>query len=91
MYSTTTWKNLGSLGSTYDATRSDGTWQSNGAVFYEGNWSQHFDVPNALMSSQMRGEWTYEVVFTPTTKWFNNYHGLLGYHADHLAAGICGG
>ena len=88
--STTTWKNLGSLGSTYDATRSSGSWQSNGAMF-TGNTTQYFQIPNQLMSSQMKGEWTYEIVFTPTSAWLQNYRGLLGRHRNAEQKGIvCG-
>ena len=88
--STTTWKNLGSLGSTYDATRSSGSWQSNGAMF-TGKATQYFQILNQLMSSQMKGEWTYEIVFTPTSAWFQNYRGLLGRHSNTEQKGIvCG-
>jgi len=85
-----TWKNLGSLGSDYDATRQSGAWQKDGAIISTdmGN-STVFVIPNNIMGGQMKGEWTYEIGFTPTHKWKSNYHGLLGNHINQK--GIVGG
>ena len=47
--STTTWTNLGTAGSTYDASRSTVSWQNNGAEFSGSIGS--FSIPNSLMSS----------------------------------------
>ena len=80
---TGTWKNLGSLGSAYDATRSyrNTYWEDNAARF---DASYCFLTPNYLMSSHMKGEWTVEAVFTPDSGWFRTYRGVFG---DHSSAG----
>ena len=86
--STLTWKNLGSLGSSFDATRGNGSWQSNGAIFVRQN-NNAFMIPNHLMNNHMQGEWTYEIVFTPNSGWFQGFSGLFGDHGHGF--GIVGG
>lgn len=77
------WRNLGSLGSSYDARREAGTFSKNGAEFFRSTDSRGvFMVPGYLMRDQMGGEWTVEVVFTPRSGWFENYSGVFGNHGE---------
>ena len=79
----TVWKNLGSLGSAYDATRNAGTFSEDGAVFVRSSGrSQVFSIPGYLLRDKMKGEWTYEVVFTPDDGWFQTYSGIWGNHDE---------
>ena len=76
-----TWKNLGSLGSAYDATRRAGVFQTNGAVFADyTNKDSIFIIPGYLLRDKMKGEWSVEVVFTPGSLWKQNFHGIFGGH-----------
>ena len=80
----TVWKNLGSTGSTYDATAGSAkTWLDKGAYF-ERNWGQVFTIPAGFMNTQAKGEWTLEVVFSPLSRWVENYSGIFGNHGSGL-------
>lgn len=79
--SATVWHNLGSLGSTYDASREDGTFADNAAQFVRtSNTRNTFAIPAYFMRDQMKDEWSLEVVFTPGRLWFQNYSGIFGNH-----------
>lgn len=87
------WKNLGSLGSAYDATRIDQAqaWTENGAVFRFGSTAYVFEIPGYFMRDEMGSEWSYELVFTPGEKWVQctPYSGIFGNHGSNK--GIVGG
>lgn len=87
---TLTWKNLGSLGSAYDATRTQGTFVADGASIVR-SWTNPyvFKIPGYLMRDHMQGEWTYEIGFTPASGWAVNYSGLWGNHGS--GKGVVGG
>lgn len=87
--STSTWRNLSTFGSLYDATSpSEIEFTDNGAIF---NGTKCFSTPYNFMSDQMKGEWTVEVVFTPYSGSFSNYHGVCGEHAvDANTNGLIG-
>lgn len=96
--STKIWKNLGSLGSNYDAIRvrdgdSDpaygtGIFSEIGAEITRDGTNTRFKVLTNDLQPKMAGEWSYEVVFTPRSGWKSNYSGLLGCHGGN---GIVGG
>lgn len=88
--SISTWANLGSLGATYNATRTGtATCTADGVVF---NGITPFKVPQSVWSL-MAGEWTIEVLFTPDTANYRNYHGMYGDHASASGTypGLVGG
>jgi hypothetical protein len=87
---TLTWKNLGSLGSAYDATRTQGAFVADGASIVR-SWQNPyvFKIPGYLMRYHMQGEWTYEIGFTPASGWAVNYAGLWGNHGS--GKGVAGG
>lgn len=91
----TVWKNLGSNGSLHDALRvSDSratAWTENGAVCVLNDASYQFIIPGRLMTDVMKGEWSYELVFTPGDQWIDGsqYSGIFGNHGGGL--GIVGG
>lgn len=83
------WKNLGSNGSIHDAVRvSDSrssAWVGDGAVFVGNDASYQFIIPGRLMTDVMKGEWTYEVVFTPGSQWMDGqWSGIFGNHGGGL-------
>ena len=86
------WANLGSLGHDYDAIRAtQGEFRDDGAVFVRDNDYHAFKtVPNDLLAKHLRGEWSYEVVFTPGKGWRSNYSGVIGAH-NSVQKGIVGG
>lgn len=90
---TLVWRNLGSLGSEYDATRiaQPTGWTGNGAVFHYGSIDWVFEIPGYLMRDKMGAEWSYELVFTPGEKWVQctPYSGIFGNHGSNK--GIVGG
>lgn len=87
--SATVWHNLGSLGSSFDATSPSAIeFTDNAAVF---NAVKCFSTPAGFMSGQIKGEWTVEAVFTPYSGSFANYHGVCGEHAvDANTNGLIG-
>lgn len=92
---TSVWKNLGSNGSLHDATRISSTrstaWTDNAAVFGYNDSTYQFIIPGKLMMNVMKGEWPYELVFTPNQKWLTGtqYSGIFGNHGGGY--GIVGG
>ena len=90
---TLVWKNLGSLGSAYDATRlaQAQAWTDNGAVFHLGSVDYVFQIPGWFLRDEMGAEWSYELVFTPDEKWVQGagYSGIFGNHGS--GKGIVGG
>ena len=90
---TLVWKNLGSLGSAYDATRltQAQAWTENGAIFHYGSIDWVFEIPGYLMRDIMGSEWSYELVFTPGLEWMQNrsFSGIFGNHGS--GKGIVGG
>ena len=92
---TSIWKNLGSNGSLHDATRVSNTrstaWSDNAAVFGYNDYTYQFIIPGKLMMNVMKGEWSYELVFSPGSQWITGtqYSGIFGNHGGGL--GIVGG
>lgn len=88
--SISTWINLGSLGASYNATRSGvATCTADGVVF---NNTSPFQVPSGVWG-EMKGEWTVEVLFTPDSANPSRLHGLYGEHqqASGTYPGLVGG
>ena len=78
---TTRWVNLGSLGEDFDATRDYGTFTAKAASFTRTISTRNtFAIPNYLMRDYMKGEWSVECVFMPTSQWFQDYAGVFGNH-----------
>lgn len=90
---TLVWKNLGSLGSVYDATKwaEARAWTENGAVFHYGSVDYVFQIPGWFLRDEMGAEWSYELVFTPDEKWAQGtgFSGIFGNHGS--GKGIIGG
>ena len=85
----TVWKNLGSNGSIHDASRISNSrataWAANGAVCVQNDASYQFIIPGRLMTDVMKGEWSYELVFTPGSQWMNGqWSGIFGNHGGGL-------
>lgn len=86
-----TWVNLGYFGSTYNASRTSGSFQDDGAVVTVSSGAANvFTIPNSMMRNVMKGEWSYEIVFTPGSGWFSNSSsGIWGNHG--AGKGVVGG
>lgn len=83
--STTVWKNLGSLGQAFDASRgSAASFDVAGAIFSSSS-NLPFTIPPSVFGMMGR-EWTVEVVFTPESGYFGNYHGVFGEHSGSTAS-----
>ena len=83
------WVNLGSLGSSYNATRSSGIFLENGArfdhPFQQATTPQSymFAVPGYLMRDKMKEEWSVDVCITPWQGWWQGYSGIVGNHGSN--------
>ena len=77
------WKNLGSLGGYFNATRSLVNTKNNAQTSKYGDdryiW---FTRTGALQRDYMKSEYTYEIVFTPSKDFTRVSSSLLGYYAD---------
>lgn len=77
------WKNLGSLGGYFNATRSLVNTKNNAQTSkYGDNRYIWFTRTGALQRDYMKSEYTYEIVFTPSKDFTRVSSSLLGYYAD---------
>lgn len=77
------WKNLGSLGGAYNATRSIVYTKNNSQTSKYGDtryiWSTR---GSAMQRDYMKSEYTYEIVFTPSSDFTKTSSSLLGYYGN---------